>query len=83
MQRNLLATDLSSINQSIAALCYERTQVQRKQHEFRHCPRDSRHDSWDAELKEMAERRTRLAREQKVIIKQSIDCGVTVGRTCI
>jgi hypothetical protein len=85
MQRAMSGTktDLSFINQNIAALCHERTQAQKKQHEFRHCPRDSRHDAWVVELRDIEERRRQLIHEQKLIFKRSMDCGVKVGGMCI
>ncbi len=85
MQRAMSGTktDLAFINQNIAALCHERTQVQRKQHEFRHCPRDSRHDEWTAEMNSIEERRRQLLQEQKLIFKRSMECGVKVGGFCI
>ena len=67
---------VSELNQSIAAVCYERTRVQRELHTFRHAKRDARHDAWEAELKGIEERRRELIAQQRAIMKRSKECGV-------
>ncbi len=62
----------------IAALCYERTRVQTELHKFRHCPRDRRHDAWDAELREIESQRTELIRQQQLVSRRSKLCGIGV-----
>lgn len=83
MQRLASSPGLQSLNLGIAALCHERVRVQREQSEYRHAPRDARHDKWDAELARIAERRTELVKQQKEILKRSTDCGVPTRPVCI
>jgi hypothetical protein len=83
MQRALLSPDLHVIRSGIAAVCHERTRVQREQSQFRHCPRDERHERWEAELAEIERQRTELLRQQAVVLRRSRECGVGVGRVCI
>ena len=74
---------LASIQHGIAALCYERTRVQMEQNKFRNCVRDERHEAWDAEMKQIEEKRKELIAHQTAIIKQSHKCGVGVDGQCI
>jgi hypothetical protein len=76
-------TDLCTVRSGIAAVCHERTRVQREMHEFRHCQRDERHEQWAAELAEIEERRGALLQQQAAIVRRSRECGVGVGRLCI
>ena len=78
MQRAVL-----ELNQRIAAVCYERTRVQREMHHFRNTKRDARHDAWEVELNGIERRRKELIAEQKLILKRSKECGVEVGEGCI
>jgi hypothetical protein len=83
MKRALLATtrDLSSMNQNIAAVCFERTRSQREQHGFRQYVGDVKHDQWETELQGIEERRKELVQQQTLIMKRSRECGV--GGVCI
>jgi hypothetical protein len=83
MQRVMLTKDLPSICHGAAALCYERTRVQKEQHEFRHCPRDKRHDAWDAELRKIERQRTELVQQQQLVSRRSKLCGIGVKGVCI
>ena len=76
--QHLIATELGMVRSGIAAACYERTRVQRDQHEFRHCPQDERHAQWDKELREIETRRAELLQQQAAILKESIKNGVGV-----
>ena len=80
MQRVFLSLDLHAIRSGIVAVCHERTRVQREQHEFRHCPRDERHERWAAELAEIEERRGVLLKQQAAIVRRSRECGVGAGK---
>ena len=76
MKRAMLATtsDMSSISQNIAAVCFERTRAQ--QHEFRQG--GVKHDQWETELHEIEDRRRELIQQQTLIMKRSRECGVKV-----
>ena len=63
-------------NLNIATLSHEKIRVQRELHEYRHCPRGARHEQWETELKSINDRRRELMRQQKMIMKQSKECGV-------
>jgi hypothetical protein len=71
------------LNKSIAAVCYERTRLQRELYQFRNAKRDARHDTWEADLKGIEQRRKELIAEQKEIMKKSRECGVSVDGSCI
>jgi hypothetical protein len=58
------------LSDRIADLCNEKTRIQREIHEYRHCPRDWRHDKWETELKEINEKRLELVRQQKLSLKK-------------
>jgi uncharacterized membrane protein (DUF106 family) len=58
---------------NIATLSHEMIRVQRELHEYRHC---TRHEQWETELKSINDRRRELMRQQKMIMKQSKECGV-------
>jgi hypothetical protein len=66
----------SAMNEKIATLSHERIRVQRELHEYRHCPRDERHEKWEAELQNIHDKRQELVKQQKMILKQSKECGV-------
>jgi hypothetical protein len=71
------------LNKGIAAVCYERTRLQRELHQYRNAKRDARHDKWEADLKGIEQRRKELIAEQKAIMKKSRECGVSVDGSCI
>ena len=64
-------TDLCALRNGLAALCHERTRVQRERHPFRHCPRDERHAQWAAELAEIERQRAELQRQQAAVLRRS------------
>ena len=63
-------SDLAAIHREIAALRHECIRVERERHAFRHCLRDARHDGWDAELRDIDERKNVLVSQKAVILKQ-------------
>ena len=73
MKRAMLATtsDLASISQNIAAVCFERTRVHAEQ-------RGVKYDQWETELQGIEERRKELVQQQTLIMKRSRECGVKV-----
>ena len=73
--QHIVVSELSLVQQGIAALCYEKIRLQTLQQQFRHCKRDARHEAWEKDLKSIEERRKELLERQKtfysVISKQS------------
>jgi hypothetical protein len=68
-----LRRELLDVQKSIAALCYQRTEVQLEQLAFLGCARDEWQLAWEGKLADLGKRKTELDQMEKGLLQFS-DC---------
>ena len=64
-----LRRELRAVQQNIAALCYQRNEVQLEQLAYLGCARDEWQLAWEAKLADLGQRRMELEEEERGLLR--------------